>query len=205
MFEDHILTFLTKYGTRELVVQKDKRGFSALHCALRILRPKVCDILLSYGANLLDPDPDGNTALHHIARQCLRREVDGCGVIRYTTCKTSSEYLKACLSIWRKCLSLGSSVDVLDSRGLPPLYHYLASKCEQQNSENGSKAPLSGKSKSTEEDDCMHYQHIYIFFAEANWQPLHHDLLRNALMGRPKGEEIHHKRLLEYIEKWFVK
>jgi hypothetical protein len=42
MEEDAILQFLSNDASKVLLKQKDGKGFSPLHCALRILSPLVC-------------------------------------------------------------------------------------------------------------------------------------------------------------------
>src|SRR3569833_2108636 len=67
--DDVLLQFIDREEVASTLLSKDKGGYSPLHYALRILRPAVCESLLSKGAQLLEPDPNGLTALHYIATQ----------------------------------------------------------------------------------------------------------------------------------------
>lgn len=201
MCEKHILHFLQKHGSPELVGQKDKHGFTPLHYALRILRPQTCEILISHGANLLEGDPDGNTALHHISRQCLSTELDDRTRIKHTNYKTYQEYSKACLRLWRNYLSLGGSIDQTDAQGLPPLFYYLTANCERQHGNGETKSLTSGILHDTEFRDCMHYQHFYVFFAGVEWQPKHHTMLEEVLTCGG-DDDPHCVGLLKHMERW---
>jgi ankyrin repeat protein len=125
MEEDAIIQFLTHDAAKTLLHQKDEKGFTPLHCSLRLLRPAVVQILLDMGANLLSPDPNGATALHHIAAQCLRvkppSERSWCSRVH------NSEYYGALHDLWKKYLAIGGSINVRDNAGSPPLFWYLSS------------------------------------------------------------------------------
>jgi ankyrin repeat protein len=61
--------FLPITGVRALILQKDSAGFSPLHCALKSLKIKTCFQFIDEGnADLLEPDPNGDSALHHLYR-----------------------------------------------------------------------------------------------------------------------------------------
>lgn len=61
--------FLPITGVRALIQQKDSAGFSPLHCALKSLKIKTCFQFIDEGnADLLEPDPNGDSALHHLYR-----------------------------------------------------------------------------------------------------------------------------------------
>lgn len=72
------------------------RRFTTL--CVGILRPKVCDLLLSKGASM-DPDPNGLTVLHNIASQCLktRRKPLSSGRIDI---ELPEDYFDQCLALW---------------------------------------------------------------------------------------------------------
>ncbi|KAH7343060.1 ankyrin repeat-containing domain protein [Rhexocercosporidium sp. MPI-PUGE-AT-0058] len=64
--------FLAHPEAATLVVQKDAKGATPLHHALRGSQLWAIDPLLASGADPLEADTDGNTALHHLASQfCL--------------------------------------------------------------------------------------------------------------------------------------
>ncbi|KAF4632703.1 hypothetical protein G7Y89_g5423 [Cudoniella acicularis] len=71
MEEGAVLQFLKNDAGQKILHQKDKRGFTPLNSAFRFLRPVIVEALLAMGANLLQPDPNGATALHQITTQCL--------------------------------------------------------------------------------------------------------------------------------------
>lgn len=61
--------FLPIPGVRDLVTQKDFAGFSPLHHALKMHKSSACLGFLKGGSsNLVEADPNGDTALHHIFR-----------------------------------------------------------------------------------------------------------------------------------------
>lgn len=108
-----------------LMQKKDKQGFNPFHSALRVLRPEVCFKLMAMGANLLDSDPSGATALHHIARQYL--QVHRPSQKRFVYENYSKEHYEKCLKLWKKYFDLGGSINVCDNSGSPPLFSYLSS------------------------------------------------------------------------------
>jgi ankyrin repeat protein len=123
--EDAIIQFLAHDSAKILLNQKDKHGFTPLNCALRMLRPAVIEIMLTMGQDLLSPDPTGATALHRIAEQCLRtsspRRQYGFGR------EYLPEYYTGALTLWKKFLALGGSINVRDNKGAPPLFYFLSS------------------------------------------------------------------------------
>jgi ankyrin repeat protein len=61
--------FLSKPEVQRLVLQKDLAGFSPLHHALKKLKLKPCKTFIErFGADITEPDPNGDTALHHLFR-----------------------------------------------------------------------------------------------------------------------------------------
>jgi hypothetical protein len=196
MCEDHILSFLSRSEIRELIARKDNHGFTALHYALRILRPAICDVLLSHGADILEPDPDGHTALHHIARQCLRTEVDLKGRINYTSFRTTGEYVQACSALWDRYLAVGGSLDVLDSKKQSPIFQYFSGNCGYQHLV-GPKQKLD----MTRHEDCLHYQYFDVFFGQATWQEENAEQLREALILRGDQITVHDVMLFRHVGK----
>ncbi|KFY32322.1 hypothetical protein V493_00307, partial [Pseudogymnoascus sp. VKM F-4281 (FW-2241)] len=73
--QDTIMQVLEKEpeACKKMLNHKDNEGYTPFHIALRVLRPEVCFRLLDLGAGLIDPDPTGATALHHIASQYLQQ------------------------------------------------------------------------------------------------------------------------------------
>ncbi|ORY57845.1 ankyrin repeat-containing domain protein [Pseudomassariella vexata] len=125
IYEGHIIKFLQTKGGKELAHIRDIKGFTPLHYALRTLRPAICEALVDLGANILSPDPDGNTALHHIARQCLN--FSQAPYMTDDFFLHPPDYFDRCLRLWRCYLFAGGSINVRDTRyNAPPLFSYLA-------------------------------------------------------------------------------
>ncbi|KAI9805730.1 MAG: hypothetical protein M1833_005223 [Piccolia ochrophora] len=102
--------FLPVPGIRALILQKDKAGFSPLHYALRAHDPRTCFQFITEGsADLLEPDPNGDTALHHLVR-----------------CIYMSE-LERVVPVMEKYVTLGGSIDARNRVGETPLLAHLAS------------------------------------------------------------------------------
>ncbi|KUJ10009.1 ankyrin [Mollisia scopiformis] len=147
--EPAIKQFLAHDAAKTMLHQKDNKGFTPLHCALRTLRPAIVEVLLYMGANLQSPDPNGATALHHIAAQCLQ--------VKRPSKKTWSgahepEYYSGLLALWKKYLAMGGSINVRDNAGSPPLFWYMSSS--QRDDYNAAK------------DGCCHMEHFDTYFFE---------------------------------------
>lgn len=117
MDQDTILRFIEQQACKILLHQKDKKGFSPLHCALRFLRPVVCEKLIALGADPLSPDPTSTTALQHILSQCLQPQRPP---------YHKPEYYEGCLRLWQAFLSLGADINMRDNQSNPPLFLYLS-------------------------------------------------------------------------------
>ncbi|KAF3059647.1 Ankyrin-2 [Daldinia childiae] len=135
--DDVLIQFINREEVAPTLFLKDNRGFSPFHYALRILRPKICDLLLSKGAST-DPDPDGLTVLHNIASQCLetRRKPLGSGHI---DTKLPKDYFDQCLALWQRFIA---SINVADNDGNTPLFAYLLSGDRDLRSENSGECHL---------------------------------------------------------------
>ncbi|KAF5023093.1 hypothetical protein F66182_4850 [Fusarium sp. NRRL 66182] len=118
--------FIDRHQVAPTMLLKDKEGYSPLHCALRTLRPLICELLLSKGADLLEPDPTGRTGLHFIASQCLkgRRELDVPGMLDVDL---DQDYFDQCIALWKRYLAQGGSINAVDNGGNTPLHTYLSS------------------------------------------------------------------------------
>ncbi len=102
--------FLPISGVRELVCQKDKKGFSPLHQALKALKVEASLRLIEDGkANLLEPDPNSDTVLHHLHR-----------------CQYMSR-LPKCQPLMDRYLQLGGDIDARNKSGETALQAFLAS------------------------------------------------------------------------------
>ena len=129
MKERHILDFLSRPENHALILQKNGKGFTPLHHALRTLRPRCVEALLNLGADILEPDPEGFTALHHVAGQCLLKYIDSPSETYLDDLiKQAESYLDSCKQLWQQCLDAGLPINGPDGtvHGNPPLFHYLA-------------------------------------------------------------------------------
>ncbi|KAG9497868.1 hypothetical protein J7337_010740 [Fusarium musae] len=124
--DDTLIEFINRTEVAPTLFQEDQEGYSPLHYALRLLRPRVCEALLVKGADLLQPDPQGRTALHYIASQCLlnTREPGSPGRL---TIELGDDYFNQCHALWGKFVVQGGSMNVPDDAGNTPLHTYLSS------------------------------------------------------------------------------
>ncbi|RFU35297.1 hypothetical protein B7463_g1040, partial [Scytalidium lignicola] len=108
--KQHAARFLSILGVSALIVKKDKAGFSPLHVALALMNLTACEQFISEGgADILEPDPNGDTALHHLFR-------------------CSSEYRMAeCLEFIAKFPALSNLVNFRNNEGNTPLLTHLVS------------------------------------------------------------------------------
>lgn len=125
--QDTILQVIEKEpeACKKMLSHKDNEGYTPFHIALRVLRPEICFRLLNLGADLLDPDPTGATALHNIASQYLQHYRPQRG--QNLQQKHLDGHHEGALKLWRICLDLGGSINVRDGTGSPPLFAYLSS------------------------------------------------------------------------------
>lgn len=130
-----ILDFLNHPKVAPTLLTPDKIGHKPLNYALRHLRPAVVEALVSNGADLLDPDPRGCVALHHVARQWLSTvRQDPHSDVRSPWLRGTREhprdYLEQCMKLWNAYIELAGgqeSINVRDSGGNTPLMSYLGS------------------------------------------------------------------------------
>ncbi|KAF2494506.1 ankyrin [Lophium mytilinum] len=122
--DDTILQIMERDDCKSLIILKDNKGYSPLHRALHSLRPQVCEALIALGAHLLEPDPEGMTALHHMAPQCLKKYVS---IRRFTARRDlPPDYKDQCYRLWQKYLTMGGDIDARDNAGNPPLFNFLS-------------------------------------------------------------------------------
>lgn len=129
--EDEILHFMRDERVASTLLTKDNDGFSPLHYALKLLRPRVCEFLCDKGADILEPDPSGSFTLHHIAAQCVqtaRSFADPTdGARDWNPIPHSTTYFDDCLALWERCLKEGASINAPDRDGNTPLHVFLVS------------------------------------------------------------------------------
>ena len=126
MVEANILEFLRRKECASLALKPDNRGFKPIHYALRRLRPAAIDVLLALGADIMEPDPEGRTALHHIAGQCLTLRLESKERMLGMPQRRPDGFVDECLRLWRLYLDSGGSIDAPDPEGNPPLFYYLS-------------------------------------------------------------------------------
>ncbi|TGO16290.1 hypothetical protein BTUL_0030g00180 [Botrytis tulipae] len=106
--------FLSIPGVRSLFTQKDNAGYSPLHRVLSSdsMPTSLTDIVNIFvndgGADLLEPVPEFNTALHHLARRRPYNKPDDS------------------FRVMEQFLSLGGFIDARNDAGMTPLLVYLA-------------------------------------------------------------------------------
>ncbi|KAF4500341.1 Ankyrin-3 [Fusarium agapanthi] len=124
--DDTLIEFINRTEVASTLFQADEEGYLPLHYALRLLRPRVCEALLMKGADLLQPDPEGRTALHYIASQCLlnTREPGSPGRLNI---ELGDDYFNQCHVLWKKFIVQGGSINFPDKAGNTPLHTYLSS------------------------------------------------------------------------------
>jgi ankyrin repeat protein len=109
--KDDLHLLLSLPSGLQLAIQKDYTGASAVHYALKHHRLEALDLLLANGADPLEPDPDGNTALHLLAPRLPTREPEDMDSTSY----------------FQRFLDLGVPIDARNDRGETPLFEYVAS------------------------------------------------------------------------------
>lgn len=95
-----------------LAVQRDAVGATPLHYALKFKSIYALDCLLGQGADPLEPDPNGDTALHHIAGELSSQDT--------------------ALDQFKNFLSLGVPINARNSLGETPLFAYIARSAKYQ-------------------------------------------------------------------------
>lgn len=123
--DDVLIQFINREEVAPTLNTKDKSGFTPFHYALRTLRPRVCRLLLSKGADLQEIDPQGLTALHHVVSQCFvtHRSPRRRGNLVILPEDTLDQYL----TLWREFLAGGCRINDSDNAGNTPLLAYLLS------------------------------------------------------------------------------
>ncbi|KAF5002486.1 hypothetical protein FGRMN_311 [Fusarium graminum] len=123
--DEVLLEFIDRPEVTPTLFKPDRDGYTPFHYALRTLRPAVCEAFLAKGADLLEPDPQGRTALHYIASQCLLQKRKIHDSSRHYM-ELGKDYFEQCMKLWKNFLSLGGSINVSDDAGNTPLHMYLS-------------------------------------------------------------------------------
>jgi ankyrin repeat protein len=189
---DCIHEFLKHDAAKTLLNAKDGKGFTPLNYALRILRPTIVEALIAMGANLLEPDPTGATALHQIAAQCLRVYLHKRKALSYQ--KHEPNYYEGCLRLWQKFQDLGGDINVRDNTGSPPLFFYLLSPPRDDYSARNN----------PKNEDCCHVDNFMKYFrnADVNARNEAGETALHVIARREKtyhATEIHERKLFEFF------
>ena len=96
-------------GTK-LLKQKDNEGYTPLQGALKHRCLWPIETLLEQGADPLEPDPEGNTALHHLARWLPDR------------------HIIAEAKLFKQFLSLGADINATNAAGETPLFLFFGTE-----------------------------------------------------------------------------
>lgn len=123
--DEILIDFINRKEVAPVLLQKDGEGYSPLHHALETLRPSVCQALLEKGADILEADPRGRTALHYIAAQCLLQDRVQEDKWRWYY-DLADDFFNGCTSLWQKYLDQGGSINVTDDSGDTPLHVYVS-------------------------------------------------------------------------------
>ena len=105
--------FLSQPKGAMLAIQRDKKGFSPLHYALKTSAIWAIDLLLETGADPREPDPDGNCALHHLCSQF--------------SSPLGVQFRNGELVIekFKQFLSLGLDINARNSIGQTPIFNFF--------------------------------------------------------------------------------
>lgn len=188
--EDTILQFLAHSSAPMLLSQKDKHGYLPLHFALIVLRPAIVDKILELISQeyLLIADPEGKTALHHIASQCL--ETTERKSTPYSYDPHPDSWHDGVISLFTKYLSLGGSdsINTSDNLGNTPLLTFLSSPSHRPSHD------------STFNE--THVTYLEKLFREANWKAVNNKG-EGALhvVANREGKEGIDKELFEILMK----
>ena len=183
---DHILEVLKHPVSKKLFKRKDNKGFTPLSLALRTLRPAVCESLMNMGADLLEPDPNGATALHHIATQWLQVHAPHRRSRNFECHKP--EFYEGSERLWQKFSDLGGDINARDNEGCTPLFSYLAS-------------PVQRDYRDKDENNCCHVGSLDKFFANADLNARNSDgeTAMHVIARREKTYKLHDSKLFEFV------
>jgi len=127
---DHVLIqFVSHRDVLSTLFVPDTAGFSPWHYSLRFLRLAVCEAFLKLAGDgraaddlLRHPDPDGRTALHHVAAQILavRQSRQGSG---HVETQLPRDHFERCMVLWRRCIEVEKeALNVVDKEGNTPFH-----------------------------------------------------------------------------------
>ena len=141
---DVVLSFLKRPECFRLIATRDKQGYTPLQVALRHLHVQACNFLLSRGADFLDSDGRGWTALHYLFNGLAYDRVADplANTLRESSGRKGTEdafdFPGDILELWEHYLCLGGDINAKDKEGDTPLFKFLASSmkyrvCEPMN------------------------------------------------------------------------
>ncbi|KAH7129728.1 ankyrin repeat-containing domain protein [Dactylonectria estremocensis] len=186
MPDDVIIEFINRPEVAPTLFSKDNDGYTPLHYALRVLRPEVCELLVSKHADFLEPDPNGWTALHYIAAQCResRRSPGKSGRLSIDLPK---DFFDQGHDLWRKFICAGGSINATNKDGDTPLHVYMTSGVSTQNTD-----PVAGYDKLFPSDSSVD-------ILATNHQG---ETILHAIAGEKLGyygSDVHDKALFELM------
>ncbi|KAF7552102.1 hypothetical protein G7Z17_g4555 [Cylindrodendrum hubeiense] len=190
MPDDVIIEFINRPEVAPTLLTKDNDGYTPLQYALLELRPEVCEVLLSKGADLLEPDPNGLTALHHIAARCLKNSRNP-GRSGRLNIDLPKEYFDHSLALWNKFIDAGGSINARDKEGTTPLHVYMRS-------------PASDKEQIPMACHMTHYDKLFPAESGADVFATNHggETMLHAIAGKTTGypnSDDHDKALFELM------
>jgi ankyrin repeat protein len=94
----------------QLAIQKDKSGASPLHHALKKAQLWAVEPLLAKGANPLEPDPEGDTALHYLVGMLSDKKADP----------------KLAITLFERFLELGVDINAVNNLGETPIFSLVS-------------------------------------------------------------------------------
>ncbi|KAI1187124.1 ankyrin [Nemania serpens] len=101
---------------RSLIHVADGAGYKPLHLSIRSGQSDVVQYLIEKGADYSEPDPDGNTCLHHYARRIIGKKVAAA---------------KA-MGTFRTFLKMGLDLNARNLRGETPLHIFMSAEWKSE-------------------------------------------------------------------------
>ncbi|KAI1162414.1 ankyrin repeat-containing domain protein [Nemania serpens] len=97
-------------GRTALISAWDEAGYKPLHLSIRSGQSDVVQYLIEKGADHNEPDPDGNTFLHHYARRIIGKKVAAAEA----------------MGVFKSLLKMGLNINARNHRGETPLHIFMS-------------------------------------------------------------------------------